>query len=216
MKPVAEIEGLEIVVIGVLNPQIFHPEWFARQKLIQEGEAEKSTVEVVSPDVSSFSIGWARLQVVREYVSFGTNQAQNYELLRDLATGTFKFLRFTPVYKFGINRSSHFKMENQEQSNALGHQLAPKDKWENLLIKPGLMSLSMQGLRPDGYKGNINVNVEPSVKFQPGVYIRVNDHFELEETGAESPCEKLIRMLGTEFGESLKRYTKISEEILAI
>lgn len=216
MKPIAELEGLEIVVVGALNPQIFHPEWFARQKLIQDSEAEKATIEVVSPDISSFSIGWARVQVVREYVQFATNQAQNYELLRDLVTGTFKYLRFTPLLKFGINRSTHFRMENQEQWHALGHLLAPKHKWENVMIKPGMVCLQIQGLRPDGYAGKINVAVEPSISVQPGVFIRVNDHFELEESGSESSAEKVIRMLNTEFGESLKRFGAISGAILAI
>jgi hypothetical protein len=216
MKPIVDLEGLEIVIIGSFNPQIFHPEWFARQKLIQDNEAEKAIVEVVSSDIASFSIGWARIQVVREYVSFTTNQAQNYELLRDLVTGTFKLLRFTPLYKFGINRATHFKFENQEHWHSLGHQLAPKKMWENVLKQPGMLSMTMQGLRPEGYKGNINVTVEPSARVQPGVYIRVNDHFELEELGSEVSSEKTIRMLNTEFVQSLKRYTMIAEAIIAI
>jgi hypothetical protein len=214
MKPTVELNGLEIIVVGTLNPQIFHPEWFARQQLVQQTEADNATIEVVSPDVSSFSVGWARLQIVREYASFATNQSQHYELLRDLVTGTFKYLRFTPLLKFGINRSAHFKMKDNESWHTLGHALAPKEKWEKVLIKPGLLSLHVQGVRPDGYKGSVNVAVEPSVRIPGGVFMRVNDHFEIEEGGSESSCEKVVRMLNGEFEESLKRYTSISESIL--
>lgn len=215
MKPTRELEGLEIVIVGSMNPPIFHPEWFARQQLVQQSEAEKATIDVVSPDVASFSLGWARVQVVREYISFSTNQAQHYELLRDLVAGTFNYLKFTPLSQFGINMAGHFRFEKREQWPALAKQLAPTKIWDGALTEPRMLSLNMQGAREDGHDGNVNVTIEQSVRVNPGLYIRVNDHFDLQQTGDESSAEKVIRVLSSEFPQSIKRYKTISEAILS-
>lgn len=209
-----EIEGISIIVLGAFNPQIFNPDWLARQKLIQEGEAEKAAVEAISSDIAVFSLGWAKLEVTRERAAFSTNQPQHYEILRDLVIAVFKILRHTPLTRFGINWIYHFKMPDEESWHKVGHKLTPKEPWKDALEKPGMRNVTMQGARSDDLKGSVNVTVQPSVKVRPGLYINVNDDFELNTEIPENSAEQLVKIISGHFEESHRRSKTISERIL--
>src|SRR5882762_5070374 len=101
-------------------------------------------------------------------------------VMRDLIVGTFNLLQHTPLHKLGINIDMHFRMDSEASWHAFGHRLAPKDLWQDTLKNPGMRSLTMEGQRPDAFRGYIRVQVEPSIKIHPGVYVRVNDHYEIE------------------------------------
>jgi hypothetical protein len=217
MSSPLEIEGLNIVVLGALNPQIFQPEWFARQGLIRIGEAEKATIEFINSDISAFSLGWVRVEITRDRASFASNQAQHYELLRDLVASTFKLLRHTPITRFGINWFCHFRMPNIETWHKIGHKLAPKEPWMDIVKQPGMIDVTMQAQRPDDYTGNINITVQPSMSVQPGVYIIVNDDFDLREVKeGQNASDKMIKILNLELVHSLERRGKITDKLLAV
>jgi hypothetical protein len=217
MKPQLEIEGLNIVVLGTFNPQIFQPEWYARQNLIGVEQAEKASIEFINPDISVFSIGWMRLEITRDRASFGTNQAQHFELLRDLVGSTFKILQHTPLSRFGINWVCHFRMPDIESWHKIGHKLAPKEPWAEVLQDPGMRDVMMEAKRPDKYAGKIYVTVQPSLIVQPGVYVMINDDFELGvEKGVETAPDKLIRILNSELSRSMERRTRINEKVLQL
>ena len=118
-------------------------------------------------------------------------------------------------------------MGSVEAWDRIGHVLAPKDKWKALLKEPGTRSLTIEGQRPDDYHGYILVKVEPSSVLGPqGVYISVNDHYELtdpqpaadEPKPAEtSPTIGSIRMLETlkaVWDDALGRAKAITEGVL--
>lgn len=49
-----------------------------------------------------------------------------------------------------------------------------------------MADLTMQGVRTDGYKGYVQVTVQPSRKITNGVFLGVNDHYAaIEESGAD-------------------------------
>ena len=106
MYKTPEIQGMSIVLVGSFNPKIFHPAWFAAQKLIREKEAEEANIEVVTPAVAKFSLDWMRLQVIQEQFVVETTQEPYYEILRDLVVGAFSFLNHTPVTMLGINTTA--------------------------------------------------------------------------------------------------------------
>ena len=85
VKP--ELEDVSVVLVGSFNPAIFHPTWFAREKLIQQEEADRADIKIVSPEVSVFSIGWLQLEVTLDRFAARTSQIQNLEPLRDLVRG---------------------------------------------------------------------------------------------------------------------------------
>ncbi len=207
MHKTPEIQGISIVLVGSFNPKIFHPAWFAAQKLIREKEAEEANIELITPAVAKFSLDWMRLQVIQEQFVIETIQEPYYEILRDLIVGTFSLLNHTPVTMLGINTQQHFRMHFEDEWNKLGHELAPKEKyWIPVLEKPGMRSLVVQGQRPDKYKGYIQVKVEPSSKIQLGVYISINDHYEVKE---ESNCKAIVDILNIDWVDSRQRAEKL-------
>lgn len=215
-NPAPEFEGLSIVLRGDFNPKILQPAWFASQKLIREEEAEKVELRFIHHDICDFSLEWLQLQVVDDRFVASTTKPPYYELLRDLVLGTFRILRHTPLRLMGINRDMHFKMDSQETWHGIGHRLAPKELWKDILRDPGLRSLTMEGVRPDNFKGYIRVKVEPSVKVKPfGVYFEVNDHFEVKEADAKLVgADEIMNLLQQCWKDSVSRSDKIIDYLL--
>lgn len=208
-----EIEGHSIVLLGSFNPQIFQPSWFATEELVRKEEADNAKIEVVHREIVSFTTESFRLEVLPERVLFSTTQIHYYEPLRDLAMGTFRVLRHTPVQKMGINRDFQFRMESEEAWHSIGDRLAPKQPWNSLLEQPGLKGLSMQGARPGKYKGAIIVRVEPSTKIKPGVFITINDHYDLDSESGHG-ADLMLEALNESWKVSLDRSLKIAEGIV--
>lgn len=213
LKP--ELEDVSVVLVGSFNPAIFHPVWFAREKLIQQEEAERADIKIVSPEVSVFSIGWLAVEVTQDRFAARTAQIQNLETLRDLVLGTFGLLRHTPVKQMGINRQSHFRSPSEDAWHTLGHRLAPKEPWAGLLEKPGMRRVQVQGIRPDTYKGRISVAVEPSLKARPfGAFIEVNDHYENDAEDKSNQCDRMMVILSASWQTSLDRSLHIMQTLM--
>ncbi len=215
LKP--ELEEVSVVLVGSFNPAIFHPVWFAREKLIQQEEADRADVKIVSHDVSVFSIGWLAVEVTLDRFAARTTQVQNLEPLRDLVLGAFGLLRHTPVKQMGINRIAHFRSPSEEAWHQLGHRLAPKEPWAGLLEKPGMRRIQMQGIRPDDYKGRISVAVEPSLTAKPfGAYIEVNDHFDNDAEEKGNQCDRMMEILAASWQTSLARSLHIMQTLMKL
>lgn len=210
-----EMQGLVFVLRGSFNPIIFSPVWFASEKLIRKEEAEKAETQIVHPDVVSFNLDWLRLQVTRDMFFVETIKEPYEEVLRDLVFGTFKLLRHTPLRVMGINRAEHFRIDSLEKWHEIGHTLAPKSIWNDLLENPGLSSLSItEGIRRDGLKGYITVQVEPSKRVHPGIFILVNDHFEVNNPENTLGADEIINILENKWEESSIRSKGIIKTLL--
>src|SRR5215213_1561219 len=104
-----EQEGLDIVLAGSFNPAIFQPAWFAAQGLIPPHEAEKAKIEVISGEISVFSLGWCALNVEQEKFLIDCTQPPYYEATRDLILGAFRVLKHTPAKGVAMIHTAHFK-----------------------------------------------------------------------------------------------------------
>lgn len=181
-----EIYSRSAVLVGSFNPTIFHPQWLARTGLLPQAEADEATVEFIAPQVTKFSTSWFECQVTLDNFQVSTLQAEMEEPLRDLVVGTFDLLPHTPVWSFGLNFDSHFSLPSVDTWHKLGHTLSPKDIWAGLLEDPGTRAVLIQGRRREGISGAVNVRVEPSLRVHPGLYINVNDHFDLRSDVPET------------------------------
>ena len=182
-----QIQGTSIVLRGSFNPAIFHPSWFASNGLIRRQEAEAAKVEIVHPKVAVFSAEWLQVNIAEDRFQVATTQEPFYEALRDLVSGVLDLLSHTPLSAMGLNRDFHYGLQSEAAWHGVGHRLAPKQDWEDVLEEPGMSSLTMQGKRPDHLEGYIRVKVEPSAQVKYGVYVNVNDHYQLksgDETSA--------------------------------
>ena len=211
---VPESEGANIVLIGDFNPKIFQPAWFAAQQLIRNEEAEDAKIDIIHSAVVSFSLEWLRLEVHQNRFFAATHQKPFYSPLRDLVVGTFRILTHTPVRMLGINCDFHFPTDSEQTWHAVGHRLAPKEMWCGVLEKPGLKSLSMEGHRPDEFIGRITVKVEPSQRTEYGVYVNINDHYEIKDKETSMGCEELIDILESSWDKSIARSEKTAKRVL--
>lgn len=177
--PRPEIQGVSIVLVGSFNPTIFQPAWFAAQGLISDDEAEDAKIDVVHSEVAAYSLEWLNVQVIRERFSASTAQSPSFEVLRDFVLGTFTVLHHTPVTMLGLNFDRHYRVSDEAAWHEIGQRLASPEHWTPALQQPGMRSLTMEGTRPDGKRGAIRVRVEPSVQIRFGVYVNLNDHYEL-------------------------------------
>ncbi len=175
--------GASVAVLGGFNPRIFARRWFSQQGLVAEAEAEAADVQLVGSQFARIDLPWAVVIVTdaRLDVSSKEETVQSAQI-RDLGVGIMRLLPHTPVQRAGTNHWSHFSVASEDAWHDLGHQLTPKDLWEEVLQNPGMLILSVQGQRTDGRSGSVRVNVtvQPSGLIRPGIFISVNDDFVIE------------------------------------
>ncbi len=203
------VEGVAVVLLGDFNPAIFQPAWFAAQGLLRNEEGTGATIELIRPEIVRFSLEWLQLEVVRDRFVAITVQGLSTETLRDLVVGTFRILAHTPVRSMGINREIHVRSDSDADWHTVGDRLAPKEIWDGLLSKPGMRNLVMEGVRDDGHPGYIRVFAEPSQRVRPGVFFRVNDHFDIEGYKSEQGAAPVVKILEEQFDASRQRSDRL-------
>lgn len=177
--PASEAEGIEVVLLGSFNPKILHPAWFRRYDLINEADVEESTVRLVTNDVSDIEMRGIRCICLKDRFTLGSGDPSRYEMIHDWLLEIFRLLPHTPVTALGINLGVHYRVNDLERLDRIGHRLAPKDLiWSELFDKPGMRSLTIEAPRKDDYAGLIQITVEPSVQYSPGLFVRSNHHFQ--------------------------------------
>jgi hypothetical protein len=213
-KSVREVVGTNVVLLGSFNPAIFQPAWFAKQGLLSTEEAEGAEINLVHPELVSFTAGWLELQVTQSQFLAATTQ-DPLEALRDLVLGTFSLLSFTPITKMGINRDVHVRMPDESTWHGVGHTLVPPSNW-TFLEKPGLRTLIEEGQRPDEQTGFIRIKVEPSNLVQPGVYIQINDHYQWDVPEGETAVDQVLKLLKDGWSSSLDRADTFTNEVVRV
>jgi hypothetical protein len=209
----AAVEASSIVLIGKFNPAIFQPAWFGAEGLLRPAEAENAKIEIVRPEITKFTTDWLNLEVVDERFFVFTLNTSMVEALKDLVIGTFRLLRHTPIQQLDVISEAHIRVDDEDRWHDLGHKLAPKALWQDLLSKPGLNQLIMQGERTDGFAGAQFVRVEPSRRreFHPAVFCQVTDRYMID---TKLGCEKIMSILEEKWQSALTNADRIISEIM--
>lgn len=214
------IEGGAIVLIGSFNPAIIQPYWLASVDLIRRDEAGSATVDVISQQVTSFSISWLALQVLESrFQAESTDPAHHLHLL-NLVEGIFANLDHTPFSKMGILRRAHYQLPSEDEWHTLGDRLAPKELWRSVMSSPiredtpGLRTITIEGCREGSPAAWMRVKVEPSVKLSHGVYIEVYEHHDEEESGGDA-ARILLGILHDGWERFLRDATSIADGVLS-
>jgi hypothetical protein len=213
-----------------MNPKIFSPDWFARHQLISGEQAEKAEVQIIHRNVTQFNVDWLSVIVDAQRFQVTTTEAP-YVRLHDLVVRTFKeLLPHTPITMLGINRDVHLNLGKQEIRDRIGHILAPPEAWGEWAPKiksgvgekhGGMVSLTMQQRDVDDRpKGHIQATVQPSMKIKgmTGIYVAVNDHYELEDSEKKKAQggETIINLLLKNYELSLRRSDWIIDQVLRL
>lgn len=210
-----EAEGLEVVVVGSFNPAIFHPEWFLRQKLIGDQDAKDGQVKVVSSEFTDVQLCGLKLFCMSERLSLGTSNISQAARLQDLLIQIFTLLPHTPITACGINPAVHYLVGGADYWHKIGHTLAPKELvWNGLVEQPGMQSLTIKAPRKGEFPGEINVTVEPSAKFSPGLFVRSNSHYVLPADSVHAGAsELLVKFLKTEWNPACDMARRVANTI---
>ena len=109
-----------------------------------------------------------------------------------------RLLPHTPVKAGSIHHRSEIAIDTEEEWHRVGHALAPKELWEDILDKPGMFDFAMVGVRPDDLNGAIRVRIQPSTVVQPGIFLNVNDEFSMPEDNQHPDVAELLSNLWPE------------------
>jgi hypothetical protein len=147
----------------------------------------------------------------------------------DLAVRTFgEFLPHTPVRQLGINRHVHFPVESIEVRDTIGYRLAPPEAWGDwsTAIKAksgtkrgGMTSLTMEQRVFDYERtGYIRTTVQPSnlIPAALGVFVQVNDHYEVTDADALVGTQKIVSILRDKFESSLSNADTIINQVMKL
>ena len=233
IKP--ELDNASIVLLGSFNPRIFQPAWFAQHKMIGSKEAEQlANLFQFKEQVVAFRVDMFELNVQQNRFVINSLDDHPAEHIKDLVISCFgKYLPHTPVTAMGINRNVHFDTGDFEVRDRVGSRLAPKDAWgkwgeeiQKAYDEPrdkrgGMLSITMlqQNLRLEGYNVSVQAKVEPSYKVEDGrgIFVDVNNHFELSDDGQSIPDASLaVETLEANWKTSMSRAAMIADQIMAL
>lgn len=228
MRIEPEIAGVSIVLLGHLNPSIFTPAWFARHGILSAEEADAADVRIIHPQIANFRADWLAMRVESERFAADTAEAP-YTRLLDLVVRTFKeFLQHTPLGRLGINRTVHFSVGSQENRDRIARMLAPREPWGEWgpfidrgegEKHGGLLTMTMQQRQLDDRdRGHVQAKIEPSVRLpgRTGIFMEINDHYEVEDPGSVAGSEEIIEILESRFEESLRRSEWIIDQVMSL
>jgi hypothetical protein len=194
--PKVHSHSVTVVVIGKFNARIFEPLWLSKHGLIAEGEALEAERMQLDKQFGKIGLPWAELVVLQERLQVDSqSELVNASQVRDLVVGVLRLLPHTPVTVVSIHHRTQLSGENQEQWHAVGDILAPKEVWEGVLDNPGMLDFAMQGTRPDQLSGAIKVRIQPSPVVPFGVFMNVNDEFQLPDPDDREPAGRAAELI---------------------
>jgi hypothetical protein len=210
-------EEIAVVLIGSFNPAIFHPEWFLRQQILLQNEAEEAKVRTVSPEATQVTFLDLKLDVFPDRFMLYTADSSRAEKLQDIVLNVLNRLPHTPITACGINNVIDFDLNDEAYWHKIGHTLAPKALiWNDVLEMPGMANLVVKGVRKGDFPGDINVTVSPSrhSRMRHGISISSNFHYPVPQSEDGIPDSYLLTpYLNHEWKPALDQARKVAYQI---
>ena len=208
------ISGNSLVLIGRFDPSSVQPKNLFRQGILRDNDLASMVIDLAIPEAFAMTLDWIVFGVEKERFTAGTQiAAPFFEPVRDFVLNVIEEMTECEISAFGINLDTHFAMSNIVEWNAIGDILVPKDTlWRKLSPKPGMLSLSTQLSRYDNNAGFTRVRVEPSLKVPNGIYVQVNDHYELKKKSASD----FTTLLEGVWDDSLRQTDNIIKQVRAL
>lgn len=218
-KPDVSVEEITVVLIGDFNPKIFQPAWFALHEVLREAEAMDARIEVIHADVSSFTTEWLTIQVLRDRFTAAIKAEVYRQHLGDLVRNVFTLLGHSPVRQMGLNASFRVHFKSKDDWHFFGHFILPKSPWRDVLAKPGLRSVSVEGSRTDNRPGLVNITFQSDLRLSGDTILRINDHFDMPSPKDNEPAgvpnaEWALGILAEDFDKSFERANNLVSHLI--
>lgn len=217
MSITIERAGATIVLIGQFNPAIFSPAWIEKADLVTAEDVESATLNVVHPDITSFTVGPYAFDVRQNRCAIEIRREPFVQALDAVKVIFGDLLPHTPINEYGINYFEHFRLDDPKRRLALGRQLAPLGPWgewgaeiDGLQreLTSGVVDLAMvQSYDPLG-SGELRVQIQPSNEIEPkdvGVFMLVNDHRVLTDVKTIDGAGPAVDKLDASFDSAIEK-----------
>jgi hypothetical protein len=200
--------------LGSFNPSIFQPAWLVSNGLLRKEEADSAKIQIIHPEVTAFTASWLQLNVTQETFAATSEDPNGHELVRDFVAGAFRLLEHTPLRGAGLNHAYQYSFPSFAVNERLGGMLVPSAPWP-FLTDPRWINLQVTDERKEGRPGRMNVRLEPSALFENGLFIAVNDHYDLEKQGDQVAALAGVELLAEEWDPSRERAENVATGLIA-
>ena len=185
MERIVRSSYFNVTVLGDFSPTTITPRWLFQENFISKADLEAAKINLIHPDASQFSLDGFQFQVLRNTFQITADDERYTPILKDLSINIFTALDRTPITAFGINYNTHFSALSEDDWHQIGHALTPKDVWNKCFKKSGMKTIVIEGENPlasqDHNGGYIHFKVEPSPLIKHGIYVQLNNHFNINK-----------------------------------
>jgi len=167
-----------VVVVGTMNPQIHHPEWYRTHEIINDAELKAAVAAnlLSTPFVSQFSIGNPPLNIscLAEKWAIQTSAKENWERMLAITTRVFEKLSDISIGAYGLNMQCHLDTDSSNVKSALANAIAGQE----IGFPSGnsiRSSVTLTYAEPDGL---FTVTVQPSMFGDKTVFVSSNKQYD--------------------------------------
>lgn len=206
-----------IVLLGEFNPAIFHPQWLAFNELVSLETANAAKNISCQSEYSTFEVDGMHYQVEKQRFGLTTKDESQMPILLDMVRGILSLLEHTPLVALGLNHDFRYTMPDLDSWHRLGHTLAPKDHWKNVLEQPGMAGIMIRGKRSAAPGATLDVRVNPTMDGQNGVFIGINQHYrfdDIDQTAIAQRNERALNILEKDWRPFCSYAVNAAAEIL--
>jgi hypothetical protein len=175
MSNVIKTHGIICVFAGKFNPSIFHPILLENNEVI--ADAKLADLQVVSPQLTSFSIEEIVIQITPDQIMFECNSANKFVRLVDVICGILKIVEQTPIKAFTLNINKHFQLGKKENVSEFFSKFVNTGSFEDLVTKPIVRSLVLHEETSGAFPVRM-IRVEPSLVFPPGLFFDISNYYQ--------------------------------------
>lgn len=217
-----EKRDCSIVLIGKFNPEMFSPDWFLKNGVIREEDAQfaKSQKDkypmIVSNQLTMFITNNLTIKIEMNRFTISANKEPFVEL-KDFVCKTFNNLGALEINAYGFNYGAHYHLNSVHEYQIVGDKLAPKDYWKELLgdevsgdeRKSGLSAIRM--MKTFDY-GALSLQLEPSAFVKYGVFMTCNDHHNVSKDSNDAYT--VVSEIESLFEESIEKMKNQQKTLL--
>lgn len=221
---IPERKQYSVVILGNFNPEMFQPQWFYRQGIISQEDADfaidqnSSSPLIVTPQLTLFRTSQMTVQITTKRFEVKAEKEPLITLI-DFISKTFENLGSYSIPAFGFNYIANYKMKSVEEYHKIGDKLAPKGFWEDLLEeeitgndrKSGLMSLQMKKQKKDS-DDYILFTLQGSPFIENAFMLSCNDHNIL--SNENQSADDVMELINKRYEEAFDNMSDLQIKLL--
>lgn len=200
---------LIIGIIGEFAPRIFHPQWFAKQKLISDTEAKTDNLLVFKNDIATLEFDFCKFQARQQAIIFETDQLDFIVQTLDLLSGILGSLKNIPVKGFDAQIYTHYNVGSALEY--IKNISKGNDFWNDTVGEHEYSEIEIVLPKSDSKKGKTKISVEVCPKDESHLHIYIRDKY-IPDT-PNMLAKELNNIIGDKINESFNTSINLINKI---